>query len=45
MADAPRLFSGFHPEIPKQCSSTLGWGFHGVSRTASLQAGDRKESS
>jgi hypothetical protein len=33
-----------HPETPKQHCSALGWGFPGVSRTASWQDGDSKES-
>jgi len=33
----------FNPETPKQCCSAMGWGFHGVSRTAVWQGGDSKK--
>jgi len=38
-----KFVDGFHPEIPKQCFSAMGWGFHGVSRTALWQDGDSKK--
>jgi len=32
-----------NPENQKQCCFEQGWGFHEVSRTASMQDGDRKK--
>jgi len=37
------LLLRFHPETPKQSCSALGWGFNGVSCTASMHDGERRK--